>query len=409
MEAPPLRSRSVVAALALVALLTLTAFPPGAVGITGAAGPLKLTTVASGLSSPLFVTHAGDGSGRLFIVQQTGIVKQLKDGVLSNYLDIHSKTKCGTGGPCGEQGLLSIAFHPDFETNGLLYVSYTQTGTNPGTNVIEEYKATPPATGTPVAQEILLSVNNPFANHNGGWIAFGPDGYLYWAKGDGGSGGDPMQNGQNLNTLLGKMLRIDVNVPTGYAIPPTNPFAGQAGKRGEIWAYGLRNPWRPSFDRGTGDLWIADVGQNNIEEVNYQPAAAAGGANYGWGDWEGHTPYRPTQALTLASIQGTTFPVYEYPHVVGQGAPACSITGGYVYRGSAMPAFQGAYFFGDYCSGTISAAPMATGTASQAGVIVPVPLVQSSASLTSFGEDEAGELYLTSFSGGVVQRFVQGP
>ncbi|HEV8361394.1 MAG TPA: PQQ-dependent sugar dehydrogenase [Candidatus Thermoplasmatota archaeon] len=400
-----MRSRSTLTALGLVAVLALTAFPPPAVGLTGSLGILTLETVASGLSSPLFVTHAGDGSGRMFIVEQTGRVQVLQAGVLSTYLDIHTKTKCGTGGGCGEQGLLGLAFHPDFETNGLLYVSYTQPGGN--INVVEEYKATPPATGTPVAQEILLAIGNPFSNHNGGWIGFGPDGYLYWAKGDGGSGGDPMQNGQNVNVLLGKMLRLDVNVPTGYAIPPTNPFAAGGG-RPEIWAYGLRNPWRPSFDRATGDLWIADVGQNLVEEVNFQAAGADGGANYGWGNWEGHYAYRPTQALSPAGIIGVTFPVWEYLHAIGQGAPACSITGGYAYHGAALTALlQGAYFFADYCTGTISVAPLA-GVTAAAGLIVPIPIIEGPNSLTSFGEDEAGELYITTFTGGAVQRIALG-
>ncbi len=351
--------------------------------VSGALVDLEL--IASGLSRPLLVTHAGDGSGRIFIGEQNGLVKVLEDGAVDGtpYLDIRAISSC-----CGERGLLGLAFHPDFADNGELYISYTD---NSGDSVLERRVVAEPATGRPSSSgEVLLRVDQPFSNHNGGHIAFGPDGYLYYALGDGGSGGDPFNNGQNRNTLLGKLLRLDVDTLAGYAIPADNPYA-DGGGRPEIWAYGLRNPWRFSFDSVTGDLWIGDVGQNAIEEINHQLAGLPGGRNYGWRAWEGYGAYDASQS-TAVLLGGATYPVMWYTH--GEG---CSVTGGYVYRGS-EPSLQGVYIFGDFCSGTI------WGGFGAAGGYSRVSLLQTQLGISSFGEDEDGNLYVTNHWGGQVYR-----
>jgi glucose/arabinose dehydrogenase len=241
---------------------------------------------------------------------------------------------------------------------------------------------------------VLFTQTQPFQNHNGGNLVFGPDGFLYLGLGDGGSADDPQRNGQNLTTALGKLLRFDVNVPDGLDPAPGNPFAGAIPGRDDIWAYGLRNPWRFTFDRATGDLYIADVGQNALEEVNFQAAASSGGRNYGWNIWEAHAPH-PINAQLSTNTAGVTFPILEYPH----GAE-CSITGGYVYRGAAIPALQGAYLYGDYCSGKIWQA-----RAGAAGLWTSDLLLATTFAITSFGEDEAGEVYVV-HQGGFVYRLV---
>ncbi len=345
---------------------------------------VKFELAASGFTRPLYVGHAADGSGRLFVIDQPGVIKVVRSGATSTWFDI--RTKVGSSG--NEQGLLGMAFHPDFAANGFLFVSYTDRA---GDTAIERYTVPNPASGSPdpASARRILSVDQPYSNHNGGGIAFGPDGYLYVGLGDGGGAGDPQRNGQNKNVLLGKMLRLDVDVPTGYAVPSTNPFAAGGG-RGEIWAYGLRNPWRWSFDRATGDLWIADVGQNLVEEVNLQAASSAGGENYGWSEWEGHYPYRPG-AATLA---GKTFPVIEYAH----SGLVCAVTGGFVYRGSAIPALAGSYVYADYCTGQVWAARGA------AAAWVSAQILDASFMISSFGEDERGEIYVADHSGGRVWR-----
>lgn len=353
---------------------------------------LGLDPVATGLSSPLLVTHAGDGSGRLFVVEKTGKVRIIKDGSLLGvpFIDISRSVSRG-----GEQGLLGLAFHPNYESNGKLYLSYTDLN---GTSVIREYRVSSnPDRVDGSSGRTLLRVRQPYANHNGGHIAFGPDNLLYIGLGDGGSGGDPGNRAQSRNTLLGKILRIDVNRRTGslqYGIPSTNPYVGRSGLD-QIWAYGLRNPWRFSFDRATGDLWIADVGQSAWEEVDRASATrgrnAGRGLNFGWRVMEGAHCFRPSSTCVRT---GKTLPLTEYAN----GGSRCSITGGYVYRGAAYPDLVGAYLFGDYCSGEVWYVDRGA-----ARGISPTRARDSGAQITSFGEDETGELYLTD-AGGTVYR-----
>jgi glucose/arabinose dehydrogenase len=352
-----------------------------------------LAEVAGGLSSPLGVTSARDGSGRLFVVEQTGAVRIVEDGSFRSapFIDISRSVSHG-----GEQGLLGLAFHPTYKTNGKLYLSYTDTQ---GTSIIREYRV---SSGDPdrvdgASGRTLLRVKQPYANHNGGHIAFGPDGYLYIGLGDGGSGGDPGNRAQNRNTLLGKLLRIDVNRKTGslaYGIPSTNPYVGRSGLD-QIWASGLRNPWGFSFDRTTGDLWIGDVGQSAWEEVDRALAVhgrnAGRALNFGWRAMEGRHCFQPS---TGCSRTGKTLPLTEYGHSGGR----CSITGGNVYRGKAYPDLVGAYFFGDYCSGELWFVDRGA-----ARGVSPTRALQTDALITGFGEDDAGELYLTD-AGGTLYR-----
>lgn len=348
---------------------------------TGAVN-LRLETVASGLSSPLYVS-APAGDNRLFIVEQIGRIRIVKNGQLlaTPFLDIRSRIASG-----GERGLLSVAFHPSYSANGFLYVNYTNTS---GDTHVERYTvAGNPDVADPASARLILFVAQPFSNHNGGHILFGADGMLYIGMGDGGSGGDPQGHGQNRGTLLGDLLRIDVNNGDPYAVPPDNPFVGTAGMRGEIWAWGLRNPWRFAFDRTAGLLYIADVGQTEWEEINVAPAAQ-GGLNYGWSITEGAHCYSPSSGC---STQNLTLPAVEYNHSEG-----CSLTGGFVYRGSRIPELAGHYFYGDYCRGWIRSFRYANGQAVDK-TEWNLPTVSS---LTSFGEDASGDLYVTSQSGTV--------
>ena len=352
---------------------------------------LGLSPVASGLSSPLLVTNAGDGSGRLFVVEQTGKVRIVMGGTVVSAPFIDLSRSVSTG---GEQGLLGLAFHPSYKTNGKLYLSYTDLS---GTSIVREYRV---STSNPdrvdgASGRTLLRVRQPYENHNGGNIAFGPDGYLYIGFGDGGSSGDPGNRAQSLTTLLGKLLRIDVNKRAGslpYGIPSTNPYVGRSGLD-QIWAYGLRNPWRWSFDRATGDLWIGDVGQGDWEEVDRALAVrgrnAGRGLNFGWHVMEGSHCFQPS---TGCNRTGKTLPLTAYGHDRGR----CSITGGYVYRGKAYPDLVGAYLFADYCSGEIWYVDRGASLGT-----TPVRALDTGASITSFGQDQAGELYLTDTAGTV--------
>lgn len=327
--------------------------------------------VAAGLTRPVDLQPAFDGSGRLFIIEKYGAIRILKDGLVLQqpFLTIDDRVNDTSN----EMGLLGLAFHPNFEENGYFYVNYTGDG---GHTRISRFQANGD-TADPNSEKVLMVVEQPFPNHNGGAVAFGPDGYLYLGLGDGGSAGDPFKNGQNTGSLLGKILRIDIDNGDPYSIPSDNPFGS------EVWAYGLRNPWRISFDKANGDLWIGDVGQGEWEEIDYLPAGSPGGANFGWSIMEGNHGYdgNPDPILLL--------PVAEYNHEFG-----CSVTGGYVYRGS-MPEWNGVYLFGDYCSGII------WGVINSNGQWQSEVLFGTHVTITSFGQDEAGEVYFLSDSGDV--------
>jgi len=376
--------------LALALLLVVVAVV-GAAARVDAQLTLGFEPVASGLSSPLGLVHAGDGSGRLFIVEQTGRVKVFDGAAVlaTPFLDVSALVSC-----CGERGLLGLAFHPDYRTNGLFYVHYTNTA---GNTTLARYRVSSiPNVADATSAQILLTVTQPFANHNGGQIAFGPDRLLYMGLGDGGDAGDPGNRAQDLSTLLGKILRIDVDGGAPYAIPATNPFRNTTGAMPEIWAYGLRNPWRFSFDRLTGDLFIADVGQSAREEVNFQLSTSPGGENYGWRRMEGTACFNPSTNCNDGTLK---LPILEYDHSLG-----CSITGGHRYRGRRFPQYATRFFYGDFCSGRIWAATQSGQTWST------TQLMDTTLSITSFGEDEGGELYVVHYgsgSNGTVQRLTE--
>lgn len=346
--------------------------------------------ISSGLSSPVDITNAGDGTNRLFIVEQGGSIRVWRSGSLlpTPFLNISAII---TGG--GERGLLSLAFHPDYETNRYFFVYYTNLS---GDITIARYRADAlnPDIADPLSGVVLLSIPKPFANHNGGDLNFGPDGYLYFGTGDGGSGGDPNNFAQNGLSLLGKMIRIDVNnfsTPPYYSIPADNPYLSDPAVDDHIWSLGLRNPWRWSFDRLTNDMWIADVGQGSWEEVNYRPSGNTGGLNYGWRCYEGNAAYNNAGCLPQASYSS---PIFAYPHVFATGG--FSITGGFVYRGAEYPVLQGYYICADYVSGNVWLInPDGVGgwiTRRQAGL---------PGSISAFGEAEDGTLYAVSLSGPV--------
>jgi len=377
-----------------------TPTPPGPASPSSLAPYIAFEQVATGLSQPTFITHSGDGTGRLFITERTGRIRILQGGSLlgTPFLDIGSKLSASGG----EQGLLGLAFHPDYENNGVFFVHYT----NPsGAIVLARYLVSSDANQADAASEsILLTIPKPAANHNGGMLAFGPDGMLYMGTGDGGGGGDPNGNGQKLTTLLGKVLRLDVDGGTPYAIPSDNPFAANPDPsiRKEIWAFGLRNPWRFSFDRSTDDLYIADVGQGAREEVDFQPAASVGGENYGWNVMEGSLCFNPSSGCNTS---GKVMPVAEYDHGSSGG---CSISGGYVYRGTRYPAMNGVYLYGDFCSGRLWGLRW-NGSSWQNSL-----LQDTAYGINTFGEDESGEIYLADYNTGriyhvVVLAFVDVP
>ncbi len=347
---------------------------------------VSLEPAFSGLEQPVLAVGAGDGSDRLFVVELTGRVRVAKAGAVlpKPFLDLSGLVSTG-----GERGLFSVAFPPDYATSGAFYVDYTNTA---GNSVIARYRVSAdPDRADPASAEVLLTVKQPYANHNGGQLAFGPDGFLYIGFGDGGSGGDPQGNAQNPATMLGKMLRIDVSRPGPYGIPLDNPFIGQTAYRAEIWALGLRNPWRFSFDRSTGELYIADVGQNEWEEIDVEPARS-GGRNYGWNRFEGTHPYPPDAKRDPA---GFTMPVIEYDHSAGE-----SVAGGFVYRGKRSAALLGVYFYADYSSGRVWALRRA-GTRWQMALVA-----ETGRAIAGFGQDDAGELYLLDLQSGEALRIV---
>jgi glucose/arabinose dehydrogenase len=346
---------------------------------------ISLVPVVRGLKKPTHITHAGDNSGRLFLTEQKGEILIIKNNRISErpFLDIRTRVGC-----CGERGLLSTAFPEDYLSKKYFYVNYTN---KKGNTVIARYRLTSnPDTADPDSEEILLTIRQPFSNHNGGQIAFGPDGYLYIGTGDGGLAGDPLNNGQDPGALLGKILRIDVESGVSpYAVPADNPFVKNKKYRPEIWALGLRNPWRFSFDRNSGDLYIADVGQDKYEEVSFQPSNSRGGENYGWSILEGTHCY----GSSMCRKTGMVIPVAEYDHSQG-----CSITGGMVYRGKSVPSLKGIYLYSDYCSGRI------WGLKKSGTAWLNRLLLNSGLSVSTFGENEKGDIFLADYGTGDIYR-----
>jgi len=376
----------------------VTAAQPGATTIVatfgGSGGPATiivsatpgLQLIASGLSGPVYVTQPLADTSRLFIVERPGRIRVMHHGTLlvTPFLDITSSVSS-----VGERGLLSMAFHPNYSHNGQFFVYYTDLN---GAVTIARYAVSADSNvAAPSSAQTIISIPHSFTNHNGGQVGFGPDGYLYLAPGDGGTGG---ANGQDTTVLLGKVLRIDVNATSPYVVPATNPFVGRLPARPEIWAYGLRNPWRFSFDRLTGDLYVADAGESAWEEVDFQFAGNSGGQDYGWNIMEGAHCFNPPTGCATA---GLTLPVFEYSH--GLNDANCVIIGGYVYRGQRLPILSGRYFFADFCAGWIHSIRV------QGGVVVDLqdhtPQFGTLSSINSFGEDALGELYLTVQSGNV--------
>ena len=359
--------------------------PPAVTGLT-------LQPVASGLADPILLLAPPADTSRLFIVEKQGTVRIIKNGALLStpFLDIQSLVSTG-----GEQGLLGMAFEPDYATSGRFIVSYTNTAGD--TRIARYHVSANPDVAAPATDEILVSEAQPAENHNGGMVAFGPDGMLWIGLGDGGGGNDEYGNGQSKDDLLGSMLRIDVSGATGYTIPSGNPYS--APDRPELWNIGLRNPWRWSFDRQTGDLYIGDVGQSTREEINVALTAngRSPGANYGWPITEGNICRPPTSGC---NISGLTSPALDYPH-----GGACSVTGGYVYRGTRLSGIQGTYFYGDYCGRWVRSfrmlGPVVTEEKSW-------PALDPGADILSFGEDARGELYVLS-ADGAVNRIVAAP
>ncbi|MDA1259929.1 MAG: PQQ-dependent sugar dehydrogenase [Planctomycetota bacterium] len=348
--------------------------------------PIDTELVAS-LNAPVFVCAApGDDASRIFIVTQFGRIRIVKNGVLlpTPYLDINSKLTFS-----GERGLLGMAFHPDYEQNGYFFVNYSDnTG---GDTVIERYQVDPNDAdlAMPASAFTIIEIDQPYSNHNGGWTEFGPDGYLYVAMGDGGSGGDPGNRAQSGSSLLGKMLRLDVDNPAGglnYGIPPSNPFVGDPNFLDEIWSYGLRNPWRCDFDPLTDDLWIADVGQSAWEEINFEPAGQ-GGRNYGWRIMEGNHCYNPSSGCNM---NGLVLPIYEYSHSSGR----CSVTGGVLFRGRSMANMHGRYFFSDYCGGQTYSIRQVGGV--QTDFTDHTADLNGIGSIIGWGEDADAEAYVCS-------------
>ncbi len=343
---------------------------------------LALQQIVTGLDQPIGLANAGDN--RLFIVLQRGQIV-IWDGnqvLPTPFLDVRSIVSC-----CGERGLLDVAFHPHYADNGLFFVYYTDPSGNLNLVRYRVQSGNPNQADLGTATPILKVAHPNFDNHNGGNLAFGPDGYLYIGIGDGGSGGDPNNNAQNLSRLLGKILRLDVDGGLPYAIPPDNPFRNQQNALPEIWDYGLRNPWRFTFDRETGDMLIGDVGQDRYEEVDFEPASSIGGVDYGWRKMEGMHCFNPSNC----SVGQSRLPILEYDH----GSNNCSITGGYRYRGTRYPNMRGIYFYGDYCTGRI------WGASEDGGVWSTKLYLTTGLNISTFGEDQAGELYVANQKGAV--------
>ncbi len=373
-------------------IVLLWIVPGSLVGLAPrASAQIAVNRVAGGLAWPVWVTAPPADAQRLFIVQQGGLVRILKGGALvaAPFLDITTLVSQGS-----ERGLLGLAFDPQYATNGRFFIDYTDVA---GNTVIARYtvSAGDPDLADPGSAVLLLAIDQPFANHNGGTVAFSPrDGYLYIGMGDGGSAGDPGDRAQDTGTLLGKLLRLDVSGAT-YTIPPDNPFAAPGGAREEIWATGLRNPYRFGFDPLNGDIYIGDVGQNEWEEIDWQPGDAPGGRNFGWRRMEGSHCYDPVNGCNDGSL---ILPVHEYSHAGG-----CSVTGGAVYRGSAMPALQGTYFFADYCTARLRSFKMLGGAVAEFREwplsVVPGAGIATVGAIVAIAADGVGELYLVDRTG----------
>jgi glucose/arabinose dehydrogenase len=351
---------------------------------------VSLELVADGLEQPLYLASPPGDTERLFVVEREGTIRIVRDAavVTTPFLDLSDEVT--TEGD--EQGLLGLAFHPLYATNGYAYVNYTDTEGH--TQIVRYTRSANPDVADAASAFPILTIEQPVPNHNGGQLAFGPDGMLYIGMGDGGTGSSA--TGQDLTSLLGSILRIDVNGGTPYAVPSDNPFVADASARPEIWAKGLRNPWRFSFDRTTGDLYIADVGEDLMEEISFQPASSDGGENYGWDTMEGSDCFDPPSGCETT---GLVLPIYEYEHSEG-----CSVTGGYVYRGSASPALAGRYFFSDFCGSWLRSFEAAGGA--PANELDHADAAGPLAGVSSFGEDGAGELYVLSMFAGTVHRIV---
>jgi glucose/arabinose dehydrogenase len=363
--------------------------PPALIVGAGQSDGYQWVKVADNFDNPLLITSAGDQSGRLFVIEQTGVILVLQEEEVLQEPFLNLSTLLPDAvysGGYSEQGLLGLAFHPDFARNGYAFVSYIN---REGDSVIARYQvaAGNPNQLDPASQAIVLTVDQPYPDHNGGHLAFGADGYLYIGFGDGGKPAEPNYFSQEPNLFLGKMARLEVDrLP--YQIPSDNPFVGQGDFLPEIWALGLRNPWRFSFDSLTGELYIGDVGQWLWEEINWQPADSPGGQNYGWSAYEADQPYLIDETLSGGDL---TLPVLSYSHEVG-----CSVTGGYVYRGAALPDLYGRYFYGDYCNGTIWSAWRDGPGTWQSAVFMETELV-----IASFGQDEDGNLYVVDYKGAI--------
>lgn len=385
----PRRTLEPTVEITTTATITIPTLTPTPVPITVSELPdpsgYSWEIIANGLDKPEGLEIPGDGSGRLFIVEQGGLIRILKDGAIlpTPFLDLTQKVDC-----CGERGLLGLAFHPRYAENGYFYVDYTEKEGTQLYTVVARYNvsANDPDQADPDSEQRLMRIAQPFQNHNGGEVRFGPDGYLYIGLGDGGSEGDPEGNGQSLEILLGKILRIDVDHTQPYSIPPDNPYV-EGGGLWEIWAYGLRNPWRFSFDRLTGDIYIGDVGQDAWEEIDFLPAGSPGGTNFGWSYFEAMHPYRgspPTDATFV-------MPVAEYGHDLGD-----SVTGGYVYRGVDLLDWYGVYLYGDFGSGKVWGLLHLPDGSWQNSL-----MFETGANISSFGQDENGEIYLVDYSGSI--------
>jgi glucose/arabinose dehydrogenase len=380
-QPPRYRRRLTSFAVCLALALLLVGAP------TASAVSVHLEPVLTGLRQPLDVRAAPDGSGRLFVAEKGGTIRVAHGGQVAErpFLDIRGVV----GARGSEQGLLGFVFHPRYAENGFLYVNYTDLN---GDSVVARYQvSSDPDLADPGTGAVILFQPQPFPNHNAGNLIFGPDGYLWIGWGDGGSGGDPRGNAQNGGTWLGKMLRIDVDGGFPFVVPPDNPFVGSADVLPEIWGFGLRNPWRYSFDALTGDLWLGDVGQNSWEELNHVPAGTAGGVNFGWNVTEANHCFRGN-ACDLAQYWPAAT---EYR----TGNDGCAIVGGYVYRGAAFPSLLGVYFYADECAGRVWSLQR-----DEAGNWFPTELLDTNIAISSFGEDEARELYITGLNDGTVYR-----